>query len=131
MMHEEGYEVERRPDGELRFRRPHGRLMPDVPDRPAILHDPVQELCARHTAQGRRLHASAARPGWLGERLDVGWAIDVLHPLAATDFVAETCIEPTHHRENDRTAVLCSAECLHPWHSPPWRRQAIWPAPWW
>ncbi len=22
-------------------------------------------------------------PGWLGERLDVGWAIDVLHPLAA------------------------------------------------
>jgi hypothetical protein len=22
-------------------------------------------------------------PGWLDERLDVGWAIDVLHPLAA------------------------------------------------
>ena len=22
-------------------------------------------------------------PGWLGERLNVGWAIDVLHPLAA------------------------------------------------
>jgi hypothetical protein len=21
-------------------------------------------------------------PGWLGERLDVGWAIDVLHPRA-------------------------------------------------
>jgi hypothetical protein len=21
-------------------------------------------------------------PRWLGERLDVGWAIDVLHPLA-------------------------------------------------
>jgi len=21
-------------------------------------------------------------PGWLGERLNVGWAIDVLHPLA-------------------------------------------------
>jgi len=21
-------------------------------------------------------------PGWLGERLDVGWAIGVLHPLA-------------------------------------------------
>jgi len=24
-------------------------------------------------------------PGWLGERLDVGYAIDVLHPLAATN----------------------------------------------
>jgi len=23
-------------------------------------------------------------PGWLGERLDVAWAISVLHPLAAT-----------------------------------------------
>jgi len=23
-------------------------------------------------------------PGWLGERLDVGYAIDVLHPLAAS-----------------------------------------------
>jgi len=22
-------------------------------------------------------------PGWLGERLDVGYAIDVLHPVAA------------------------------------------------
>ncbi len=29
------------------------------------------------------LHARTACPGWLGERLDVGWAIDVLHPLAA------------------------------------------------
>jgi hypothetical protein len=24
-------------------------------------------------------------PGWLGERLDVGWAIDVLHPLATRE----------------------------------------------
>jgi len=23
-------------------------------------------------------------PSWLGERLGVGWAIDVLHPLAAS-----------------------------------------------
>jgi len=29
-----------------------------------------------------RLHARPAIPGWLGERLDVGWAIDVMHPLA-------------------------------------------------
>ena len=33
-------------------------------------------------AQGLRLHAQTATPGWLGERLDVGYAIDVLHPLA-------------------------------------------------
>ena len=35
-----------------------------------------------HDAQGLRLHARTACPQWLGERLDVGWAIGVLHPLA-------------------------------------------------
>jgi hypothetical protein len=28
------------------------------------------------------LHARTATPQWLGERLDVGYAIDVLHPRA-------------------------------------------------
>jgi hypothetical protein len=44
--------------------------------------DPVQALRAQHDAQGLRLHARTACPSWLGERLDVGYAIDVLHPLA-------------------------------------------------
>ena len=30
------------------------------------------------------MHPHTATPGWRGERLDVGWAIDVLHPLAST-----------------------------------------------
>src|SRR2546422_2850911 len=30
-VHEEGYQVERQPDGELHFRRPDGRLLPEVP----------------------------------------------------------------------------------------------------
>jgi hypothetical protein len=29
-----------------------------------------------------QLHARTACPGWLGERLDVGWALNVLHPRA-------------------------------------------------
>lgn len=36
----------------------------------------------RLDSQGLRLTARTACPGWLGERLDVGWAIDVLHPRA-------------------------------------------------
>jgi len=56
-VHEEGYQVDRRPDGELCFRRPDGRPLLEVPE-PA---------------------------GWRGERLDVGWAIDVLHPLATRE----------------------------------------------
>ena len=39
-------------------------------------------VAVRHDAEGLHLHARTATPGWLGERLDVGWAIGVLHPLA-------------------------------------------------
>ena len=81
-VHEEGYQVDREPDGALCFRRPDGRLLPEVPPPAAVPADPVQALRAQHDAQGLRLHARTTCPGWLGERLDVGWAIDVLHPLA-------------------------------------------------
>jgi hypothetical protein len=82
-VHEEGYQVERQADGALQFRRPDGRLLPEVPPPAAVPADPVQAaLRARHDAQGLRLHARTVCPSWLGERLDVGWAIDVLHPLA-------------------------------------------------
>jgi hypothetical protein len=89
-VHEEGYEVDRRPDGELQFRRPDGQLLPEVPPPAAIPADPVQALRARHDAQGLRLDARTATPGWLGEPLDVGWAIDVLHPLAIAPGSAAT-----------------------------------------
>jgi hypothetical protein len=81
-VHEEGYQVDRQPDGGLRFRRPDGRLLSEVPLPAAVPADPVQALRAQHDAQGLRLHARTACPSWLGERLNVGWAIDVLHPLA-------------------------------------------------
>ena len=81
-VHEEGYQVAREPDGALRFRRPDGRPLAEVPPVAAVPADPVSTLQAQHTAQGLRLHARTACPGWLGERLDVGWALDVLHPLA-------------------------------------------------
>ena len=39
--------------------------------------------CGRvNDAEGLVLHARTAMPLWLGERLNVGYAIDVLHPLA-------------------------------------------------
>jgi Domain of unknown function (DUF222)/HNH endonuclease len=81
-VHEEGYHVDSQADGALRFRRPDGRLLPDVPPPPAVPANPAEALRATHDAQGLRLHARTACPSSLGERLDVGWAIDVLHPLA-------------------------------------------------
>jgi hypothetical protein len=56
--------------------------VPEVPPSASVPADPVGALRARHDAEGLRVSARTACPGWLGERLDVGWAIDVLHPLA-------------------------------------------------
>jgi hypothetical protein len=81
-VHEEGFRVERQADGELCFRRPDGRVFPDVPPPAPVPRDAVGVIRARHAAQGLALHPRTAMPGWLGERLDVGWAIDVLHPRA-------------------------------------------------
>jgi hypothetical protein len=81
-VHEEGYEVERQRDGELRFRRPDGRALPEVPPPAWVPLDPVAGLRAQNEAAGLGLHARTAMPSWLGERLDVGYAIDVLHPVA-------------------------------------------------
>jgi hypothetical protein len=82
VVHEEGYQVARGPDGTLRFGRPDGRSLPEVPPPAAGLADSVGMLRARHAAEGLRLNAHTAHPDWLGERLDLGWAIDVLHPRA-------------------------------------------------
>jgi 5-methylcytosine-specific restriction endonuclease McrA len=81
-VHEEGFRVERRPDGELHFRRPDGRPLPAVPPSVAVPADPVGALRMRHRAQGLAVRAQSLTPSWPGERLDLGWALDVLHPLA-------------------------------------------------
>jgi hypothetical protein len=81
-VHEEGFQLERLPNGELRFSSPDGRLLPDVPPTPEILADAVGVIRRRNETNGLHLHADTARPGWCGERLDLGYAIDVLHPRA-------------------------------------------------
>ena len=81
-VHDEGYRVFRGPDGALDFRRPDGRPLPEVPPTDPVPADPIHTLHAQHAAQGLRLHARTACPGWLGERLDLGRALDVLHPRA-------------------------------------------------
>jgi hypothetical protein len=74
-VHEEGYQVERLADGTLQFRRPDGRVLPDVPPPAAVPADPAGALRAESIAQGLELHARTGLARWLGERLDVGWAV--------------------------------------------------------
>jgi 5-methylcytosine-specific restriction endonuclease McrA len=81
-VHEEGYQVARRSDGALQFRRPNGWPLPEVPPPTAVPEDPVKALRACHDSQGLRIDARTGCARWLGERLNLTWAIDVLHPLA-------------------------------------------------
>jgi len=83
-VHEDGYQVERLADGGLCFRRPDGRLLPDVPAPAAVPANPGDTVRAQNDARGVLINASTSTPSWQGERLDVGWAISVLHPLAVS-----------------------------------------------
>ncbi len=79
-VHEDGFQVERLANGELQFRRPNGWVLPEAPALPDVAADAGATLCARNA--GVRVNATTLRPSWSGERLDVDYAIDVMHPLA-------------------------------------------------
>ena len=87
-VHEEGYQVQRLADGELDFRSPHGRVVPDVPCPPRVPADPVTAVRTDNEQHGIVVGPRTATPTWQGERLDVGYAIDVLHPLANEKWTA-------------------------------------------
>jgi 5-methylcytosine-specific restriction endonuclease McrA len=93
-VHEEGYKVARQPDGALQFRQPDGRVLPDVPPAPVLPADPLQALRATNVRYGLHIDARTASTGWRGERLNVGWAIDVLHPRANPSQVGRAAPPP-------------------------------------
>jgi 5-methylcytosine-specific restriction endonuclease McrA len=79
-VHEEGYGVEHGADGTFQFKRPDGREVPDVPQPVNLPGNPVEALRAANETRQVGIHARTVCAGWLGERLDLGWTIDVLHP---------------------------------------------------
>jgi 5-methylcytosine-specific restriction endonuclease McrA len=81
-VHEEGYGLARDANGDLCFRTPEGWVLPDMAAPAVVPTDPVGELRSKNDALGLRIDARTSTPSWLGERLDLGYAIDVLHPLA-------------------------------------------------
>jgi hypothetical protein len=57
-------------------------VLPQIPLPAAVPTAAIEELRTNHDANGHHIDARTAMPGWQGERLDVGWAISVLHPRA-------------------------------------------------
>jgi len=50
-----------------------------------VPENPSDTVRAHNETRGVHIDARTSTPGWQGERLDVGYAISVLHPLAIGD----------------------------------------------
>jgi hypothetical protein len=74
-VHEEGFQVMQSEDGEFRFFRPDGRPLLATPPTPRLPADPTATLKAAHRAQALEIDASTAMSGWMGERLDLDYAV--------------------------------------------------------
>ena len=97
-VHEEGFTVELRDDGEARFFWPDGRPVPVVPPAPTWVGTALAPTEAHLEGAGLVIDRHTATPDWIGERLDVHWAIAVLHPATANparrDVPAGTRLTP-------------------------------------
>jgi hypothetical protein len=82
VVHEGGYSIDPRLDGTLKFLRPDGREVCEAPSIAALPDDPIAALRATPAANGLTINARTAETDWDGRPLDIGWAIDVLHPVA-------------------------------------------------
>jgi 5-methylcytosine-specific restriction endonuclease McrA len=81
-VHEDGFRLERKPEGALIFHRPNGWVLPHVPESPPVSADPIDEVRKENEANGLQIDPQTLKPLWSGETFDLGWVIDVLHPKA-------------------------------------------------
>jgi Domain of unknown function (DUF222)/HNH endonuclease len=79
-VHEGGYSVELRADGEVLVRRPDGKPLPAAPPAAPLPENPSAHLTAQHRALGLDIDAETATSSWDGSPLDVDWAVLTLRP---------------------------------------------------
>ncbi|OLB04917.1 MAG: hypothetical protein AUH14_09915 [Candidatus Rokubacteria bacterium 13_2_20CM_69_15_1] len=100
-VHEEGYQVDRQPDGELWFRRPDGRLLPEVPPPIEIPDDPVKVLRAKHDEEELVLNARTSTPaGWGSAWTWAGRSTSCI-PWRARGSVRERAVKTSLQPHND------------------------------
>jgi len=81
LVHEHGYRIDTRADGELRFVRRDGTPVPRADEDRVPLgatHDTVAALRRAHAGCGLVIDASTAFPRWDGEPVDYALAVDAL-----------------------------------------------------
>jgi hypothetical protein len=83
-VHEEGFGVRLQGQGEVRFTAPAGWPLVPAPTAPAWTGAALAPTDARLEADGIRIDRNTATPDWHSERLDLPWAIAVLHPGPGT-----------------------------------------------
>ncbi|MCY4662699.1 MAG: DUF222 domain-containing protein [Acidobacteria bacterium] len=76
-VHEDGFQVQVDASGAVTFLRPDGRPLPQAPAPPHWDGSALAPVDRRLAAAGIGIDAHTT-PRWQGERLDLGWAIDVL-----------------------------------------------------
>ena len=81
-VHEEGFTIHLAPNGEVRFHRPDGRLLPQAPALPVVPKLPAAALVLRLAGHDVAVDARATRPSWNGGPVDYNWAIDWLRWVA-------------------------------------------------
>ena len=79
-VHEDGFSVALRDDGEVRFTARGGWTLAPAPTAPDWTGAALAPTDARLEADGIRIDRNTTMPDWHGEWLDLPWAIAVLHP---------------------------------------------------
>ena len=82
-LHEEGFGMERGPDGRFRFLRPDGRPIDDAPRLPAVPDDALAALAGSLIEAGVDPEELGGHPEWDGGGLDLAWAVDGLRSISA------------------------------------------------
>jgi hypothetical protein len=64
-------------------------VLPHVPESPPVSADPIDEVRKENEANGLQIDPTTLKPLWSGEKLNLRWAIDVLHPKSNAGPPAE------------------------------------------
>ncbi len=80
-VHEEGFRVELRRDGEVCFFHPDGRRLVEAPALPAAGSEPRAALVDGLASRGIVVDHDAGLPSWDGTPLQLAWAVDCLREV--------------------------------------------------